>query len=66
MGNGDASCDGVTNSEDALLILQFDARFFSVLPCAPRADANLDGRIDALDAALVLQFVAGLLERLPV
>jgi hypothetical protein len=57
----DANCDGVVNSVDALLILQFSAHLFDHLPCPEAADANGDGVVNSVDAALVLQAVAGLL-----
>lgn len=65
-GNGDASCNGLTDSTDALIVLQYDAGLLAAVACAEPADTNGDGRNDALDAALILQFVAGLLEHLPV
>lgn len=58
---GDASCDGIVNSPDALLVLQFDARLLERLPCPENADVNGDDRIDSLDASLVLQVDAGLI-----
>jgi uncharacterized protein YkwD len=64
-GSGDASCDGSTNSMDAVLILQRAAGSLASLPCPSEADVNGNGRVDATDAALVLQFEAGLLARLP-
>jgi hypothetical protein len=58
---GDATCDAVANSIDALVIEQRDAGLLDSLPCAKAADANHDSAVDALDAALILQFVAGLI-----
>jgi hypothetical protein len=57
----DANCDGLVNSVDVLLILQFSAHLLDHLPCQEAADANGDGVVNAVDAALVLQAVAGLL-----
>lgn len=65
-GNGDASCNGFTDSTDALIVLQFDARLLPVVACAAAADANGDGQVSALDATLILQYAAGLLDELPV
>ena len=59
--NGDANCDGVVNSIDALIVLQFVARLRSSVPCPNLADYNHDGRITAVDAALILQRDAGLI-----
>ena len=61
---GDASCDGVVNSIDAAVILQYAAGLIASLTCAPNADVNGDGRPDPLDAALVLQYSAGLIPSL--
>ena len=61
---GDANCDGVANSIDALLVLQYVAGLLGSLPCPANADVN-GGGVSAIDAALVLQYVAGLLPSLP-
>jgi len=61
---GDANCDGVTNSLDAAIVLQYAAGLVDDLPCLEAADANGDGRVDAIDAALILQYDAGLLDQL--
>lgn len=53
--NGDANCDGLVNSIDALIVLQYVARLRSSVPCPALADYNHDGRISAVDAALILQ-----------
>ena len=58
---GDPNGDGVVNSIDALLILQFNAGLVGSLA---NADANHDGMVNSLDAALVLQFAAGLIPSL--
>ena len=57
---GDANCDGLVNSLDAALVLQFDAGLIHSLTCAD-ADYNHDGVVNALDAALILQKDAGLI-----
>ena len=62
---GDTSCDGIVNSIDALLLLQFDAALLGSLPCGQNADANQDGEVNAIDATLILQFDAGLIDSLP-
>jgi len=62
---GDADCNGVVNSLDAVLILQQSAGLLASVPCPANADANEDGGVNSLDAALVLQFSAGLISTLP-
>jgi hypothetical protein len=62
---GDASCDGIVNSIDTALVLQFDARLIFLLACQQNADVNQDGEINSLDAALILQYDAGLTDSLP-
>jgi len=52
---GDANCDGLVNSIDALIVLQYVARLRSSVPCPDLADFNHDGHITAVDAALILQ-----------
>ena len=65
-GSGDADCSGVTDSNDALLILQSDAGLLeSSVPCREAASVKPDYGIDAQDAALILHFTAGLLKTLP-
>jgi cell division septation protein DedD len=61
---GDANCDGVVNSIDVALVLQYEAGLLSSLACQQAADANRDGAVNALDAALILQYVASLIDRL--
>lgn len=62
---GDANCDGLVDSRDAVMILQFFARLSESLPCEDVADANGNGTVGSIDAALILQLDAGLLEVLP-
>lgn len=62
---GDADCNEIVNSIDALVILQNVAGLLTSLACPDLADANGDGAIDSVDAALVLQYSAGLLSQLP-
>jgi len=47
------------NSEDAALILQFEAGLVDSLPCQENGDVNGDGEIDSADALLVLMIEAG-------
>jgi hypothetical protein len=58
-------CDGVVESIDALVVLQYSAGLIVSKPCSASGDINGDGSIDARDAALILQHVAGLLPNLP-
>jgi hypothetical protein len=58
---GDANCDGIVNSLDATLVLQYDAALVDDLPCLPWADASFDFVVDSLDAAIILQREAGLI-----
>jgi hypothetical protein len=62
---GDVDDDGLVNSIDALLILQFNANLITALPNAPSADVDQNSVVGPVDAALILQFVAGLLTQLP-
>ena len=59
---GDVNCDNLTNSLDALLILQRIAGLISNLDCAHNADTNFDGTISAVDALLILQLDAGIID----
>ena len=59
---GDVNCDNLTNSLDALLILQRIAGLISNLDCEHNADTNFDGTISVVDAALILQFDAGIID----
>ncbi len=61
---GDVNCDGIVNSIDAALILQFVAGLVSSLPCAQNADVNHDGQVNSIDAAIILQYTAGLISHL--
>jgi len=62
---GDVDCNGVVNSIDAAVLLQYVAQILGSLPCPENADVNEDGDLDAIDATLILQFTAGLLSQLP-
>ncbi len=57
---GDANCDGVVSSIDAVIVLQVDAGLLNEAPCS-QADASFDGVVSSLDAAIILQREAGLL-----
>ena len=58
---GDANCDGVVTSLDAVIVLQVDAGLLDRAPCHEQADASFDGLVNSLDAAIILQREAGLL-----
>ncbi|MCH7580511.1 MAG: hypothetical protein IIB22_09735 [Chloroflexi bacterium] len=58
---GDANCDGVVTSLDAVIVLQVDAGLLDRAPCHIQADASFDGLVNSLDAAIILQREAGLL-----
>lgn len=62
---GDVNCSGQTNSIDAALVLQKDARLLDLLPCEDAGDVNGDQVLNAVDAALILQKDAGLIGRFP-
>ncbi len=62
---GDVNKDGVVNSVDAAIILQYVAGLISNLNHPDNADANQDGVVNAVDAALILQYEAGLIDCLP-
>jgi hypothetical protein len=55
---GDANCDGVISSVDAVLVLQYSAGLLAAFPCDANADIDHDGAVTSLDAALILQLVA--------
>jgi hypothetical protein len=59
--SGDANCDGVVSSLDAVIVLQVDAGLLDRAPCHLQADASFDGIVNSLDAAIILQREAGLL-----
>ena len=58
---GDANCDGVLSSVDAVLVLQLSAALISSLPCDAHVDIDNDGVVTSLDAAIILQLVAELI-----
>jgi V8-like Glu-specific endopeptidase len=57
--HGDATCDGIVNSLDALAALQFTAHV-STPPCIGTADVNCDGSTDSVDALGMLLVTAHL------
>ena len=69
---GDVNADGVVNSIDALLLLQFHAGIIELLPDqlpVPEdwykpGDVNNNGWLDSQDALLILQFHARLIDEL--
>ena len=61
---GDVSCDGLVDSRDASLILQYDAGLLGSLRCPKAADVDGSGSADATDAFFVLQLEAGLIDEL--
>jgi len=69
--HGDVNKDGVVDSIDAVLLLQFSAGilFTWTLPFPftniGNGDVNEDGVANGLDAVLILQFHAGLIDSLP-
>ena len=69
--HGDVNKDGLVDSIDATLLLQWTAGLLSPHPgpgpqfLLASADVNEDSRVDAIDAALILQFGAGILDSLP-
>ena len=62
---GDANCDWVVNTIDAIYMLQAGAGLLEAVPCPTAADVDLNGVVDAIDAMLTLQYRAGLLASLP-
>lgn len=62
---GDVTCDGRTNSVDAMIILRHFARLLAAVPCYYAGDVNGNGSLGPLDAVMVLQYEAGLLDALP-
>ena len=57
--NGDANCDGMIDSLDALAVLQFDAGLLDTLKCPDDGDPKGDGEINSQDILPILQFDAG-------
>ena len=56
---GDANCDGVVTSIDALLVLQLHAGLIDEV-CGD-VDVNADGEVNSLDALFILWPIRGLL-----
>lgn len=58
---GDVNNDGVVNSADALIILQYSAGIVEDININ-RADINSDGEVNSADALQVLQTAVGILK----
>ena len=57
---GDADCNGLIQSTDALYILRYTAGIPPASECIADGDTDCDADIDAVDGLGVLRFVAGL------
>ena len=57
---GDVNCNGLVNSIDALLVLQYESGELLTLSCLDNADLNDDSVVNSVDASLILQFNLGL------
>ncbi len=57
---GDADCDGLVTSRDALAMLRTAAGLPTAAGCMSVADVDCDGDVDTVDALRVLRVVAGL------
>jgi photosystem II stability/assembly factor-like uncharacterized protein len=57
---GDANCDGVINSIDALVVLRVVAGLPVTAGCLDAADVNCSGSLTATDSLSILRYVAGL------
>ena len=63
---GDVSGDGILDSFDATLILQYDVGMISEETIQLHlADVSGDGIVDSFDATLILQFDVGMITSLP-
>lgn len=58
---GDVNNDGVVNSSDALIILQYSTGLIEDININ-RADINGDGKVNSVDALQVLQTTVGILK----
>ena len=64
---GDANSDGVVDSIDAMLVLQYDALIIGENDLdLSVCDVNGDGLVDSIDAMYILQYDALLIEVFPV
>ena len=63
---GDANNDGVVNSIDAAMVLQYDIGMIQANAInLAVSDVNGDGAVNSIDAAMVLQYDIGMIQQFP-
>lgn len=63
---GDANNDGIVNSIDSAMILQYDVNMIEAnMIFLAVCDVNGDGSVNSIDAAMILQFDVGMIEQFP-
>lgn len=62
---GDANGDGLIDSTDASVVMQFSALVRPDLPEGANVDVNSDGTVDSTDGSILMQFAAFLRDKLP-
>jgi hypothetical protein len=62
---GDVNGDGVVDSTDARLVLQYALKKIDKLGVFNVADVNGDGRVDTTDADLILKYAVGKITTFP-
>lgn len=63
---GDANNDGIVNSIDSAMILQYDVNMIAAdMIFLAVCDVNGDGSVNSIDAAMILQFDVGIIEQFP-